>query len=494
MLIESLFHHAQVQPQRLAVIDDQGRFTYGQLGAMAAGMAGLIASRTSRPKVGLLLPPSAAFVGAFHGALLVGKTAVPINYLLGEREIAHIIRDSGIDTVVTIPFFAGRLAGMPLNVIDVAQLPPPAPQTAPPEANSLSRDDVAVLLYTSGTSGLPKGVLLTCGNLDSVVEAAIQHAGLRSQHTFYGLIPLFHSFGITAMMLGPIRLGATIVYQARFSPLAALHAIKEHKPSLVFAIPSMYSAMLRLKDAGPEDFSSTYAVISGGEPLPEVVRESFQKRFGVTLHEGYGLTETCAVIALNTPQSHKPGSVGRPLPGATVRITNEAGAPVPSGEAGEIWVSGPMIMKGYHNLPEETASALTPDRFFKTGDLGVMDAEGFLHIVGRAKDLIIVSGEKVYPREIEDALRRHPNVADVAVLGKKDAGRGEIVVAFVMPREGQAINVDELLTFAREQGLVQWKIPREIIIAPDLPRSPTGKVLRRELAERLAAGGPAAGG
>jgi long-chain acyl-CoA synthetase len=242
---------------------------------------------------------------------------------------------------------------------------------------------------------------------------------------------------------------------------------------------------LRLKDAQAADFKTIYAIISGGEPLPTALREAFLSRFGVPLYEAYGMTETSLAISLNTPQMHKPGSVGRLIPGMQVRIVDDAGNELPEGQPGEIWVKGPMVMKGYHNLPTETAAALTPDGYFKTGDLGRLDADGFLYITGRKKDLIIVAGEKASPREIEEMLMSHPAVAEAAVVGKKDASRGEVVVAFVIAREGQSPTTEELREFCREQGLAQWKVPREVRIVEDLPRSATGKVLKRVLAEEV---------
>lgn len=484
MLFEPLFAHAKSQPDQIAVIDDHGRYTYGQLGGMAAALGMYLSIQTEKPRVGLLLPPGAGFVVSFYATLLSGKTAVPINYLLGDREIGHIVKDSDIDTVLTIPFFIPRMKDLPLNVIDLTQLPKEPPEIEPQFPNP-APDDVAVLLYTSGTSGLPKGVLLTYGNLQSDVDAAIEAAQLQHRHTFLGIIPLFHTFGLTAMLIAPIQLGATIVYIARFSPVATLHALREHKASILFGIPSMFAAIVRLKDARPEDFHPIYAMITGGEPLPSTLRDAFQQRFGVALLEGYGLTETSPVVSINTPQVNRPGSVGRLVPGAEVKIANDDGSGMPPGQIGEVWLRGPMIMKGYHNLPEETAAALTPDRYFKTGDLGRVDSDGFLYITGRKKDMIIVAGEKAYPREIEEVLLKHPVVSEVAVVGKKDQGRGEAIVAFVLPKEGQSVPPDELRTFARDAGLAQWKVPREVFVVTDLPRSPTGKVLKRVLAEQI---------
>jgi long-chain acyl-CoA synthetase len=340
-------------------------------------------------------------------------------------------------------------------------------------------------MYTSGTSGLPKGVELTYGNLQSDVDACIEHAALKHQHRFLGVIPLFHAFGMTAMMIAPIQLGASVIYLSRFSPVGTLNAIREHKVSLLFGVPSMFAAIAHLKNATADDFKSIYALISGGEPLPRTLYDTFMKRFGVPIYEGFGLTETSPVVSLNVPQDYRAGSVGRPVPGATIKIVDDNGNTLPTEQIGEIWLKGPMIMKGYYNLPHETAAALTADGFFKTGDLGKVDADGYLHITGRKKEMIIVSGEKAYPREIEDVLLRHPAVADAAVVGKKDPSRGEVVVAFVIPKEGQTVAAEALRDFCRDQGLAQWKCPREVRIVSDMPRSPTGKVLKRVLAEQL---------
>jgi long-chain acyl-CoA synthetase len=291
---------------------------------------------------------------------------------------------------------------------------------------------------------------------------------------------------MTAMMIAPIQLGSTVIYMARFSAVAALNAVREHGVSLIFAVPSMLAAIAHLKSAVPEDFKTIYAMISGGEPLPGRLREVFQQRFGVNLLEGYGLTETSPVVSLNTPRMNRAGSVGKPLRVVEVKIADENGRALPPGQSGEVWLKGPMIMKEYYKLPHETEAALTPDRFFKTGDLGMLDADGFLYITGRKKDLIIVAGEKVAPREVEEALMAHPAVAEAAVVGKKDAGRGEQVVAFVIGREGQEeLKSETLRDFCRESGLAQWKVPREFFFRKDLPRSPTGKVLKRVLADEI---------
>jgi long-chain acyl-CoA synthetase len=485
MLFESLFQHADRKPHELAVVDDTGRYTWQQFAAAAAGLGMYLAAQTDKPRVGLLLPASMGFAASFYGTLLAGKGVVPINFLLGEREVQHIIADSGIDTIVTIPLLAGKLKDAPLKIVDLAALPKVPPAAITPKFPEVQTNDLAVLMYTSGTSGLPKGVQITYGNLASDVDSAIQHAQLQGTHSFLGIVPLFHSTGLLATLIAPVRLGSTVYYQGRFSPHGVMNAVKEHGISILVAVPSMYGALLRLKDATPESVKSLYAAISGGEPLPSTIREAWNAKFGVPIFEGYGLTETIGPIAFNVPGAIRPGSVGRAIPGAEIRIVDEDGKPLPQGQSGEVWLKGPMIMKGYHNLPDETGKALTADGYFKTGDLGMLDADGYLHITGRKKDLIIVAGEKASPREIEEVIAQHPSVADVAVVGKKDPTRGEVVVAFVCPREGQELKPEEIREFCRGKALPQWKIPREVFIENDLPRSPTGKVLKRVLADRV---------
>lgn len=490
MLFQPLFTHAQQNPQDVAIIDDKGQYTYQQLAAAAAGLGMYLSVQTDRPSVGLLLPPSAGFAASFYGTLLSGKSVVPINYLLGDREIAHVVSDSGIDTVITIPQLAARVENADLKIVDLSQLPQTPPAALTPHFPNPTPDDTAVLLYTSGTSGLPKGVILTYGNLQSDVDASIEAADLQHRHKFLGVIPLFHAFGLTAGLLAPVQLGSTVVFLSRFSPVAMVNAIRDHGLSIVFGVPAMYGAVAHLKNASPEDFKSIYAMLSGGDALPSTLREGFKARFGVPLYEGYGLSETSPVVAINTPQVNRAGSVGKLVPGAQAKIIDDNGNPVGPNQEGEVWLKGPMVMKGYHNLPNETAASLTADGYFKTGDLGKLDDDGFLYITGRKKDLIIVSGEKAVPREIEETLARHPAVAEAAVVGKKDSSRGEVVVAFCTLKPGQSASADQLRTFARDQNLATFKVPREVYIVEELPRSPTGKVLKRVLAEK--ANAPAA--
>ncbi len=486
MLVESIFTHAAKHPTDIAIVDDRGSYTWQQLAGSVAGLSMYIGQQTTQPRVGILLPACGGFVASFYGTLLAGKTAVPFNFLLGDKEIAHCIADSGVDTIITMPPLAAKLANLPLKIIDITALPtPPAGAFGNPKFPDVKPDDVATVLYTSGTSGMPKGVMLTHATVLGDVDACIEHAQLKGQHTFLGIIPLFHSTGMLATMVAPIRLGAKAVYIARFSPVATLNAIREHKVSVMAAVPSMYGALLRLKEAGPADVQSLYAPLSGGEPLPAAIREGFLAKFGKPLMEGYGLTETCGPISVNVPHAARPGSVGKPIGGVTIKIVDDDNKPVAGDASGEVWIKGAPVMKGYLNNTDATAGAITADGFFKSGDLGKVDADGYLHITGRKKELIIVAGEKASPREIEEAIMTLGTIAEAAAVGKKDAMRGEVVVAFVAPKEGQTVTAEQVREACRAQGLVNWKVPKEVFITNELPKSPTGKVLKRALVEQL---------
>ena len=493
MPLASVFKNAAIKADSVAIIDDTGSYTFAQLARMTAGLAGFLAATTTRQHVGILLPPGAAFSAAFHACLMAQKSAVPINYLLGPRETAHILNDAELDTVITVGPLAARLTSPDpassaqtspaLNIIDVMTLPAKlqaAPPVIPPMPN-LPADFTATILYTSGTSGLPKGVPLTIGNLQASVTAAETHTKIDSSCAFLGVVPLFHSTGMMVTLLMPTHLGAKVVYQSRFNPTAVVTAIREHKLSVITMVPSMYGAILRLKNATADDFSTVKYCVSGGEPLPPTIRAAVEQRFGLKLLEGYGLTETIGPLAFNVPWANRPGSVGKLLPGVTVRVVDDNGQQLPQAATGEIQVSGPIVLSRYHNSP---TAALTADGFFPTGDLGHLDSEGFLHITGRKKDLIIVGGEKVYPREVEDLIATNPAVAEVAVIGRKDDLRGEAVIAFVSPREGATITPEAIRAHCRDSGLVNWKTPKDVYILPELPKSPTGKVLKRQLAEQ----------
>ena len=502
MLLRPLLDNAKQRPDATAIVDDRGSLTWAELLKRATRLAKVIRSKTRRDSVAILLPTSGGFAASFYACLLAGKTPVPINFLLGERETKHVVADAGCDLVLSVGLLLEKLdagkatqamaAKGEVQIIDLLKLKPTLggilAQLRPLPRRQATESDLAVLLYTSGTSGLPKGVELTHGNLDSDVKYCIEHARLDREgqdHVFLGIVPLFHSTGLLATLLAPVQLGAKMVYAARFNPADAVKRVREHGVTVMAAVPSMYNAIARVKDAGPADFAKMYLPLSGGEPLPGRVREAFRRKFDSDLMEGYGLTETCGPICINMPHAHRPGSVGRLIPGGQAKVVDADGNEVPPGTTGELLLKGPMVFGGYHKLPDATREAKTTDGFFKSGDLGHVDGDGYLFITGRAKDMLIVGGENVYPREIEEMLGTHPAVGEAAIVGKPDKSRGEAVVAFIIVAEDKELTEQEVRDHLREKGLAPFKMPKDVRFVDDLPRSPTGKVLKRELREQL---------
>lgn len=490
-LIWSILKRGIFTPRRIAVVDDRSTYSYFKVAAGSFFMARAIRRSTDRPHVGLMLPTSGAFPLALLGSWLARKTPVPINYLLRPEELAYVIKDSGIDTLITVGKLLDHVGGeeaMPEGV-KIIKLEEQSFKGIPPLCRipRPANDDTAVLLYTSGTSGKPKGVMLTHGNLQANVTGIAQHAEGLSLTTFLGVLPQFHSFGLTALTLWPLSTGRKAVYTARFMPKKILELIREHRPEVFVAVPSMYNAFLSLKNATREDFASLSFPICGGEPLPAAVAGRLEERFGLSLLEGYGLTETSPVTNCNVPHANKPSSVGKPLFNVKNIIVDDQEQLVATGGEGEILICGPSVMKGYYELPDQTRDAFTeleiegqPRMCFRTGDIGKIDEDGYLFITGRKKEMLIVSGENVFPREIEEALNQHPSVRDSAVIGMQDESRGEVPIAFVELEEDVELDEAGIRSFVRER-IAPFKVPREIRAVEALPRNPTGKIMRREL-------------
>jgi long-chain acyl-CoA synthetase len=473
---------------RLAVIEDSNRWTFAELSDEVNRIAALIKERVAGDTVGVLLLNSQKYIATMLAIWRAGKIAVPLNYLLPPAELGFIIKDSGMSALVSSQFFAQALAGVkPLfgdrGVILMAD--EPAFTSAASGAVTHDRSKPALYLYTSGTTGRPKGVVLTHDNLLANVDSCQRAGEFDDRDSFLCLLPFFHTYAITGTFLLPLLNGSKMVLVDRFQPAKVLGLIQEHRITVFLAIPSMYRVLAATE--GPFDVSSVRFPISGGEPLPVAVGEAFEKRFSVPIFEGYGQTEAAPVVTLNTPDARKLGTIGRALPGVEVAIWDDQNRVLPADEVGEIMVRGRNVMQGYHRLPEETEKTITSG-WLHTGDLGKLDKDGFVTITGRKKDLIISAGENIYPREIEEVLAQHPNVKEVAVIGVKDEVRGEVPKAFVISRENASVDERELRTFCREK-LANYKIPKYFEVVPDLPRTPTGKVLKRMLPTTAAAKG-----
>ncbi len=494
-LLRPIIFQALRHPRRVAVIDDRRTYTYGKLLAAALFVAREIERATDARHVGVMLPTSGAFPITFLGAWLAGRVPVPLNYLLAEDELKYVIGDSDIDTIVTstqmLDFIGGSekipqgIGLLELENVKFTGLPPLRWPRKP------GNDELAVLLYTSGTSGKPKGVMLTHSNLHSNAAAAIEHANITRAETFLGVLPQFHSFGLTVLTLMPLLVGAKVVYTARFIPRKIVSLIEKHRPDIFIAVPSMYGALLSVKQADPDSFKSIRLAVSGAEPLPDATFNAFKDRFGVELLEGYGLTETSPATNWSTRERNKRHSVGTALPGVGNIIVDKDDRPLPHGEEGEIVLTGPNLMKGYYKLDEQTEQVITtitppgtnaPVRAFRSGDIGKLDEDGFLYITGRKKEMLIIAGENVFPREIEEVLNTHPAVHASAVIGKQDGMRGEVPIAFVELEEDADFDEASIRNHCRE-SLAQFKVPKEIHVLDALPRNPTGKILRRELKE-----------
>lgn len=473
---------------RVALIEESNQWTFSELSDEVNRIATLLTEQVKGDTVGVLLLNSQKYITTMLAIWKAGKTAVPLNYLLPPAELGFIIKDSGMSALVSSQFFAQALAGIkPLfgdkGVILMADDPGFA--SMPSGTISSGRSGPALYLYTSGTTGRPKGVVLTHDNLLANVESCQRAGHFDHRDSFLCLLPFFHTYAITGTFLLPLLSGSKMVLVDRFQPAKVLGLIQEHKISVFLAIPSMYRVLAGAE--GNFDVSSVRFPISGGEPLPMAVAEAFEKRFRVPIFEGYGQTEAAPVVTLNTPSYRKPGTIGQPVPGVEVAIWDDQKRVLPPGEVGEIMVRGRNVMQGYHRLPEETSNTIT-NGWLHTGDLGKLDEEGFVTITGRKKDLIISAGENIYPREIEEVVAQHPKVKEVAVIGIKDEVRGEVPKAFVIARENTTLDEKELRTFCREK-LANYKIPKYFEIVRDLPRTPTGKVLKRMLSTSATANG-----
>ncbi len=489
-MLQSIMSRVWRSPGRVAVVDDRQTYTYGKLALGSMVIAREIARATSNKHVGIMLPTSGVFPMSIMGVWRLGRVGVPLNYLLKPEELTYVIRDAGLDCIVT----AGPLLDMlklrdaipddvKLITLEDVSFKAGAVVSSLRLAKNRTANDTAVILYTSGTSGKPKGVMLSHGNIRSDVEAGIEHSGLSASDTFLGVLPQFHSFGLTALTMIPLSLGARVVYSAKFMPKRIVELLKEHRPQVMMAVPSMYGALLSVKSATREDFSSLSCPISGGEPLPDAVFEAYQSRFGVKLFEGYGLTETSPATHWCTPDKWKRHAVGQALPGVQTLIVDDKDQPLGVDEDGEVLIAGPIIMQGYYQLPEQTDAVfveINGTRYFRTGDIGKLDSDGYLYITGRKKEMIIIGGENVFPREIEEVLNKHESVTASAVIGMQDGMRGEVPIAFVEIEEDATFDEGALRKWCRD-SLANYKVPKEIRHIEALPRNPTGKIMRREL-------------
>jgi len=503
---------ARSVPDRAAVVLGPARLTYAQVNAAASQVAGWLASQDikSGDRVALTCPNLPYFPIVYYGILKTGATVVPLNVLLKEREIAYHLADSGarayfcFQGTAELPMgTAGHAAfeqteGCQHFVMITADPAGPSPvegtQTlgsvmqgrAPTFPSVPTREtDTAVILYTSGTTGQPKGAQLSHSNMVQNAQLAPKVFGWHDGDIHLLALPLFHSFGQTVDMNMGLYTQSTLVLMPRFEPGAALGLMESEGVTFFAGVPTMYWALLSHPGAGDHDLAkiaqNLRLAVSGGSPMPAEVLRQFGEKFSVKILEGYGLSETSPVATFNrVDRDTKPGTVGLPVWGVEVKLIDLEGAAVTAGEPGEVLIKGHNIMTGYHDRPDATAEAIDDAGWFRSGDIGTLDDEGYLTIVDRAKDMIIRGGYNVYPREVEEVLATHPAVSLVAVVGVPHDEHGEEVKAYVIRTAGQEITEDELISWAKDQ-MAAFKYPRSVEFRDALPMTATGKILKREL-------------
>ena len=482
---------ADLRPDHVALELDDRAITFAELDRAARGVATGLRERGIAPgdRVALLVPNVPEFTIAYFGILYAGATVVPLNVLLSPPEVTYHLEDSGAKLLVAHPLFeAPAREGAAALDVPVVMAAPEGEESVGALAASEPVDalhatvatETAVILYTSGTTGKPKGAELTHSNL--LINCAVVVPRLISvgpDDVALATLPLFHSFGQTCIQNAFIAAGATFTLLPRFTPEDAFALMKRDGVTVFAGVPTMYFALLHHETEGTPDHALRICM-SGGAPLPEEVMRSFEAKFGIEIYEGYGLSETSPVASFNMPgRPRKIGSIGYPVFGVEMCILDEQDQPVPDGERGEICIRGHNVMKGYLGRPDATAEALRGG-WFHSGDIGIRDEDGAYRIVDRKKDMILRGGFNVYPREVEEVLYGHDAVVEAAVIGVPHESHGEEVKAVVVTKPDSGVTADELRAWCKER-LAAYKYPRIVELSDELPKGPTGKILKREL-------------
>jgi long-chain acyl-CoA synthetase len=477
-------------PEAVAVRLGELALTYAELEQRAARLAALLERRGlgAGDRVGVMLPNVPEFPIAYYGVLRAGGVVVPMNVLLKRREIAFYLEDSGAEVLLAWHGFAAEAregaaeAGAELVEVEPQGFAELLSEHEPrPGLAETDAEDTAVLLYTSGTTGKPKGAELTHANLHRNAEVASRTACTIGQGDIaLGALPLFHSFGQTVGMNASLMAGATLALVPKFDPGEALATVERERVTHFYGVPTMFGALLHHPGREGFDTSSLRVCLTGGASMPVEVLRGFEAAFECIVLEGYGLSETSPVACFNHPdEERKPGSIGTPIEGVEMKVVDEDGEEVAQGEVGEIVIRGHNVMKGYWRRPEASAEAIRGG-WFHSGDLARVDEDGYFFIVDRKKDLIIRGGYNVYPREVEEVLYEHPKIREAAVLGVPDSEWGEEIGAAVVLHEGEELAAGEVSEYVKGQ-IAAYKYPRLVWFLDDLPKGPTGKILKREI-------------
>jgi long-chain acyl-CoA synthetase len=498
MNVASVFEHHLATSS--AIVSRGITTTYGELQMQVAAMRGALDGLGvgKGDRVALLCGNTIEFVVAYFACLGRGIVCVPLNPTAPAPELQRELSVVGARAVVVAPSAVAAWSGVDRSALghlvhviattgdlgDALQFRDLLQHEAAPVVD-MQPNDLAIMLFTSGTAGSPKAAMLSHGNLQSNLDQLAQVRRLDHTDVVFGVLPLFHIFGLNVVLAYSLMRGASLVLVERFDPMTAIETIRDRKVTLIPGAPPLWMAFEQMPTLPKDSFASVRIALTGASKMPEHTTRALFERYGLLVTEGYGLTE-CAPVVTTTTNVEKTtaltkiGSIGRVLPGVEVRLVDESGENALRGDAGEIWVRGPNVFLGYFEDPQATARALTADGWLRTGDIAVIDDDGFFYLVDSAKDLIIVSGFNVYPAEVEEAIREHSAVAQAAVVGVEHPHSGEAVRAYVVLRQDAHLDEDAVIDHCRAR-LARYKCPTKVLFVSQLPTGATGKVLRREL-------------
>jgi long-chain acyl-CoA synthetase len=487
MNLVDLFHDScNTHPEKPAVILENAEYPYTVLHRKIHGLTERLLSSgiKSGDFVILWMENGIEFIISYYAILHTGAVVIPVDPLFTPRETLFIVQNAQSRFLLTTPLLhpAADAVKSQIPDLEIIQIDPDLPDgklDEPIKINS-NENTLAKIIYTSGTTGVPKGAMLTHGNLIANIQSVNVALHIAKDERLICILPLFHSFAAMVCMLTPLSIGATSVVLKQFRPDTTLRAVEKYKITILCAVPSMFLVMAKIDPSIQFDLSSIKYLVSGGAGLPPKIGEVFQQRFGIPIHEGYGLSEAAPVVAVNPlGGKRKIGSIGLPIEGVEVKIMNEQGNELPTSEIGELAVRGGNVMQGYLGLPEDTELALR-NGWLYTGDMGKKDEEGYIYIVDRKKEMILVRGQNVYPREVENVLYMHPGVAECAAVAEPDTRSGEVVRAVIVPKEQDQLTTKEIQDFCRDK-LAPYKIPKIVDFVVSIPKTSTGKILRRAL-------------
>ncbi|ENJ6135183.1 fatty acid--CoA ligase family protein [Bacillus cereus] len=504
-LVQSLAETAKKKGDKPAYIFMDQSVSYDQLNKMVTRFSSNLAEMGigKGDNVALVVGNSPHFLVGLYGTMKAGATVIPVNPIYTADEMHYILQNGDVKTIIVLdvllPVIQSLTTRLPsLENIIICETSSDFNHTETKKMKTFTRmigagdvtyegpeldeEDVAVILYTSGTTGKPKGAMLTHKNLYSNANDVASYLQYTADDRVVAALPMFHVFCLTVAVNAPIVNGATILMLPKFSPKEVFRICRTYEPTIFAGVPTMYNYLYLFEEASAEDVKTLRLCISGGASMPVALLQNFEKRFGVIVSEGYGLSEASPVTCFNPlDRPRKPGSIGTNIWHVENKIVNELGEEVPVGAVGELIVRGPNVMKGYYNAPEDTAATLK-DGWLYTGDLAKMDEEGYFYIVDRKKDIVLVGGYNVYPREVEEVLYMHESVAEVVVIGVPDENLGEAVRAYVVLKQTN-VTEEELMHYCTLH-LAKYKVPKSIEFLTELPKNTTGKLLRRALREK----------